>query len=244
MRLRYEDFKAAWEVALEASRLPRVGFAEEALDAASLDRRYEVHVEPLGGQDAKPFFVTASLGWRWTALHTARAATSEEDCVETLLGPGRRARTDRPWLRLDFTLSATTELGKPLPLPPPQAWAAWARETLERLEHIEPLLPAESVLAGRHGRLDIRAWRGEPEVTAICAPDGTLKLSGVSLAAGQLLTLPRQWSDSSKRDASPEKALRQLLQRLKASLRAWSESLDHLTPRPPAAATTRGRRTR
>lgn len=168
--------------------------------------------------------------WRWTALHTARAVSSEEDCLTELLGPDTRARSDRPWLRVDIKLSATLDWGKAMALPSAATWAEWVRETLGRLERIEPLLPEDAVREGPKGRLDVLAWRDEPELAVTCAPDGALKLEGVSLAAGQLFTLPRQWSDSEKRDASPDKRLRELFARLGASLRAWSEVMDHLRP--------------
>jgi hypothetical protein len=48
----------------------------------SLDRNYEVYVEPLGGQDAEPFFVAATISFRWDSLSTARTATTEEDLRE------------------------------------------------------------------------------------------------------------------------------------------------------------------
>ena len=53
--------------------------ADEKLDVRSLDRSYEIYVEPVGGQDAEPFTVTAKLGWKWSALHTARTAWREKE---------------------------------------------------------------------------------------------------------------------------------------------------------------------
>ena len=67
--MRYEDFKATWEWTIQASRLRRHGFSEETIAGNSLDRTYLVRVEPPQGQDSRPFYVTAELSWRWTALH-------------------------------------------------------------------------------------------------------------------------------------------------------------------------------
>jgi hypothetical protein len=56
------------------------------LDLHNLDRIHRITVEPIGGQDAEPFLVTASLSWRWSALHTARTNTTEEDVVTEMFG--------------------------------------------------------------------------------------------------------------------------------------------------------------
>ena len=230
--MRYEDFKAAWERTIQGSKLGRHGFTEESLNTNSLDRTYLVRVEPPQEQDSRPFHVVAELSWRWTALHSARSATSEEDAVTELLGTQAPPKTAKPWLRVDIKLSATLMYGQPIAMPTPKAWAAWAREALGRLENIEPLLPEERVRERRGGLLEVLAWREEPTLEVQCSPAGELRLAGVSLAAGVALDLPRQWSSPEKRDKDPEGALVELFSRLEGALRAWSESLDHLRPAP------------
>lgn len=232
--MRYEDFKSTWERTLQSSRLRRHGFTEETLNSRSLDRAYLVRVEPPQGQESNPFHVVAELGWRWTAFHSARSVTSEEDALTELLGRRETPETARPWLRVDIKLSATLMYGHPIAMPTPKAWAAWAREVLGRLENIEPLLP-EARLRERAGRLpEVLAWREEPTLEVQCSPVGELRLAGVSLSAGVALDLPRQWSSSERRDEEPDDALVELFARLEGALRAWSESVDHLRPTPAA----------
>lgn len=228
--MRYDDFKNTWEKALGGSRLRRHGFCEETLDSTSLDRRYLVRVEPPGGQDCEPFYVVAELSWRWTALHSARSATSEEDAVTELLGRTKPPRTAKPWLRIDIKLSATLTYGQPIAMPQARAWSGWAREVLGRLENIEPLLPEEQVRERTGGLLEILAWREEPTLAVQCSPAGELRLAGVSLRAGVTLDLPRQSSSSDRDDERPDEALTLLFRRLEGALRAWSECLDHLRP--------------
>jgi hypothetical protein len=63
--MNYQAFRSAFEGALRDSGLPVFGIgAEERLDLHTLERLYRISVEPIGGQDAEPFFVTASLPWR------------------------------------------------------------------------------------------------------------------------------------------------------------------------------------
>ncbi|XXT16073.1 hypothetical protein WME94_38170 [Sorangium sp. So ce429] len=55
----YDQFKNVWRHALAASRLSVLSLEDETLDLRSTDRRFKVHVEPLGGQRTEPFFVSA-----------------------------------------------------------------------------------------------------------------------------------------------------------------------------------------
>lgn len=228
--MRYEAFKEVWERTLRASRLGRHGFSEETLNSTTLSRRYSVRVEPPQGQDSRPFHITAELSWRWSAMHSARTAYSEEDAVTELLGLRAPAQTAQPWMRVDIVLSATLPYGEPIAMPTPKAWAEWAREVLGRLESIEPLLPEERTRQASEGRIEALAWREEPQVEARCAPDGKLQLAGVSLAAGLALDLPRQTDSDEQQDDDPGEALVDLFGRLERALRAWSEGLDHLRP--------------
>ena len=67
--MRYEEFRHAFDDALRESKLGLIRRSgDETLDLRSLARTYEIHVEPLGGQDAEPFFVAATLSFRWDAL--------------------------------------------------------------------------------------------------------------------------------------------------------------------------------
>jgi hypothetical protein len=192
-------------------------------------------VEPSGGQHAEPFHVTAALKFRWDALQTARTNTTEEDLLRELLGleRTRRPRTERPWLRVDVTLRASTAWGQEIRLPPGPAWQRWARATLDRLERIEPVIPFDKVRGGRPGLLpEILSWQGEqPELQVLCSPDGTLKLRGIELAAWLAISLPRKWDDPDRKsDRWPDDELAEMIKRLEAALDVWIEALDYLAP--------------
>jgi hypothetical protein len=233
--VRYDDFKTVWEQQVRASKLRRHGFTDETLDTKTLDRSYRVRVEPPEGQESEPFFVTATLSWEWTALQTARTATTEDDTVKELLGVDAARGTEQPQLRVDIELHATLPYGQPIAMPSGSAWAAWSREVLGRLEHIERLLPEQEFRDGAGEWPELLAWQGQPSLTVQCARDGELLLAGVSLDALVMLDLPRQWDSSEEPDEGPEGAIAAMLSRLEGSLRAWGESLDHLRPARSAA---------
>lgn len=234
--MRYEEFKAVWDAALRESRLSGQSRGEESLDLRSMDRRCQVYVEPLGGQHVEPFYITATLSWRWTAELTARTATTEEDLLRSLLGREDfdEIETERPWLRVDITLTASTPYGKPLPMPTKPVWTKWVREAMGRLERIEPVIPEENVREADDGQLEILAWRGEPVVKAVCTAEGELKLESAELGAWQAIELPRQWDDSRRKpDEPPHRQLREMFERVRSALHAWMEVTDHLLPPGP-----------
>lgn len=227
----YEDFKDAWGRALRDSGLPVMGEGEESLDLLSMDRSRVVYVEPQGGQDVEPFFVSAKLAWRWDALQAARTRSTEEDMLTQLLGRATATalETEQPWLRIDITLHASLTLGKSMPMPSAAVWASWAREAHGRLKRIEPLLPDEVAAEGEGGMFQVLAWKGEPGVKVSCTPAGELRLEGVELSAWQAIQLPRHWDDSERNTDEPvDGQLAALFRRVRASLRAWMEVADHL----------------
>lgn len=230
--MRYEEFRAAWEDALRESKLSMIGlWGEETLDLRTTSRNYEVHVEPLGGQDAQPFFVAATLSFKWKVLNTARTVTREEDMLTELFGreSAYDLETEQPWLRIDIKLNASLPYGKPLSMPSKAAWSAWVRETMGRLEDIEPLTPAEKVRENEEGNLEVLAWQGEPEVKATCGSDGQLHLEAVSISALQVLRTPRILDDPDKELDEPVYGqLQEMFHRVRASLLAWMQALDHL----------------
>lgn len=231
----YDEFKQAWSRALHDSGLPHVGAREgkETLDLRSMDRTFESYVEPLGGQDAGPFHVAATLSWRWDSFLTARTATTEEDMLSELIGreKAHEVQTEPSWLRVDVKLHASLLHGKPIPMPAPSVWAKWTREVRGRLEKFEPLVPEEGVREGRDGRLEILAWQEEPVAKVVCGAGGELKLQQIKLSAGQVIELPRRWDDSAREaDEHPARQLQELFERLRPALHAWMEVMDHLVP--------------
>jgi len=231
----YDEFKQAWVWAVRESGLPIIGLdpIDETLDLRSTERTCKSFVESPRRQHPEPFHVTAALEFRWDALHAARTRSNEGDMLQELLGQDRRnARTERPWLRVDVTLRASTMWGKEIPLPSPAAWASWARETTLRLEKIDPVVPEERVRESKRGLLpEILGWQSEPEAHVICGADGALRLRGVELATWQAIELPRRFDDPERRpDKAPDAQLVAMMERLKAAMGAWAETLDHLSP--------------
>jgi hypothetical protein len=230
--MNHQSFRDAFEAALRRSRLAVFGVrGEELLDLHHLDRIHRIAVEPIGGQDAEPFLVTASLSWRWSALQTARTNTTEEDVVTEMLGrdEGAGGQTERPWIRVDIALKAMLPHGKPIAMPGPAAMRQWFHETMTRLEEIEPLTPGEQI-RDEGGRLAVLAWQQtEPLVHALCQPSGDLRLEGVELAAWQAVGVPRVLDDPDHEpDAGPEEELAAMFGRTRAALVAWMQALDHL----------------
>ena len=230
--MRYDDFKAAWTRALRDSGLPTIGWPTETMDLASMDRRYSVSLLPHGGQESEPFHVTAALKFTWNALQTARTATTEEDMLTELFGreEAQDLDTERPWLRVDVKLHASLEYGKAIQMPAKSALREWAREVTARLERIEPLLPEEIINEAPGGALEVRGWKGDPELHVTCDAEGVLKLDSIELAGWQAVLLPRHWDDPERSDEGPEQQLSDMFARLKLAVRAWMESLDHLCP--------------
>lgn len=227
----YEFFRAAWEEARHAVRLQTIGSApRETLDLRNLDRGYEVYVEPLGGQDAPPFHVTAQLSWRWTNLNTIRGQLCDEDVLAEMVGRDQAAGlvSEKPAVRVDIELRARAPYDEPLPMPPQPTWQRWFRETVERLQSSERLLPDEMTRENAAGRLEVLAWQGNPKVTAVCTPTGELALEAVTIAAMQIIELPRLLDCPGEPDEGPHDMLRELFARVRASLSAWMQAVEHL----------------
>ncbi|MDF3067032.1 MAG: hypothetical protein K0R38_2633 [Polyangiaceae bacterium] len=230
----YETFRALWLDALRESGLPVIGDqGTETLDTRHLDRVYTGYVEPLGGQDAAPFHVTAQLSWRWDALTNLRGTARDEDVLSEMLGRDQAEDllAEKACVHVDIKLRATSPDDKPFPMPSRVAWSKWVEETVDRLDRIEPLLPDEILRVNRTGKTEVLAWQDAPKLTAVCDASGALLLEGVELSAGQLVEIPRLLDSANRPDEGPEAELAELLGRVRASLTAWMQALDHLRPR-------------
>src|SRR5579863_253919 len=230
--MNHQSFRSALEAALRSSGLPTFGIGgEELLDLQHLDRVNRIAVEPIGGQDAEPFLVTAWLSWRWSALQTARTDTTEEDVVTELLGRDDEEviRTERPWIRVDITLKATLPHGMPMAMPGQTAMRKWFHETMTRLEQIEPMIPQEQVRDDDSRGISLAWQQVEPRVHAFCRANGNIMLDGVELSGWQAIEVPRILDDPDcEPDPGPEEALAAMFRRTGAALSAWMQALDHL----------------
>lgn len=228
--MNFEDFLASWRRCLRGTGLPTIGFERTTLDLTSLCRVYETAVEPIKREQVEPFFARAVLSFRWSAIETTRGHLREEDVLTELLGrEDGKVDTEPRFLRVDVKLAASTMHGKEIPMPSKDRWSAWARELMGRMESVERLLPEDVVEQDDEGRLAILAWQGEPTASIVCAPDGALRLHEVEVASWQGLTLPRNWDDPDREEEPHvESQIAKLLARVKASLYAFMEVLDHL----------------
>jgi hypothetical protein len=226
--MNYEQFRAAWYEALtEAGMWSYLAPPTETVDLGGMSRTYQVYVHLGRSREIEPFHVSASLSWTWDALQTARTATTEEDTLMQLLGDeGRHQDTERPWLRVDVTLSATLPWGLPLPLPGAAMWRDWLADVTERLE---PLLSTD--WETRDEKMTIFATRSEPEAEVQPAADGQLYLTGVKLSAWEGIDLPRQWDDRDReQDEDPYEQLADFVERVWEAMDEWNQSLAHLLP--------------
>ena len=195
--MNYEQFRAAWYAALaQAGMTSHLAPPAETVELGGMSRTYHVYVHLANPGKFDPFHVSAGLSWTWDALQAARTATSEEDALMELLGAdGRRLDTERPWLTVKVTLSATLPWRFPLPLPDPVVWRAWLADVTGRLE---PLLPI--VLERRDEWSVAFAHRSEPEAEVQPAAGGQLYLTRVKLSPWQVIHLPRQWDDPKRQE--------------------------------------------
>jgi hypothetical protein len=226
--MNYEEFRAAWSEALtEAGTWSYIGPPSDTVDLERMSRTYQVYVHLGHSQEVKPFHVSASLSWTWDALQAARTATTEEDALMLFLGDeGRHQDTERPWLRVDVTLSATLPWGSPLSLPEPTRWRAWLADVTARLD---PLLSTDSET--RDEKMAVFAHRSEPEAEVQPAADGQLYLTGVKLSAWEGIDLPRQWDDPDReQDEDPCDQLADFAERVWEAMEEWNQSLVHLLP--------------
>ena len=224
--MNYDEFRKLWHETLEAANLfPFPPSPSETVDVRWLSRAYSIFVALGGGDRARPFHVTARLGWLWDAELAARSTTTEEDLLINLLGQdGYYLVTEQPWLRVDLTLNATLPMDSPLPMPDGRAWRRWAAEVTSRLAPILPIDSEEDIYG-----LRVLSSRSEPEAELRCNADGHLFLTAVRLPAWQGIDLPRQWNNPDRQpDDWPERQLADFAGRVRQALHEWEGCLRHL----------------
>jgi hypothetical protein len=229
----YDAFKATFLRALAAARIPTIGGdrLNETFDPRSLDRTCGTYVEGPDRGAAGIFHVSGELSWRWRAIHTARAATTEEDLLSDLLGRNDvdEVTTKPPWVRIDVKLHATIQLSQTLAMPSTTRWARWGHDVAEQFDNKMRLIPAEDSRMSADGRLEVLGWQGEPQLTVECTAAGELKLRAIELPAFQILELPRRWDDPDREpDGDPEVVLDAMFKRLDRGLAAWGKLVRQL----------------
>jgi hypothetical protein len=221
--LRYEEFRDIWTVMLERHGL-LIHQPSETIDLTTTGRHWEGYTGHSLPQRAEPFHITAMLEYRWDPLENARSFTCEEDLLTELVGRKHRPTATQPRLiRVDFTLNATLEYGKTVPLPPPEIWGPWTDSLAEKFEKLLPI-------SGGGRKAVVVSWRGELEIQARAALDGTLALSGMSIPAFEMVRLPRVWDDPARREKERDAGaqLDRLARRFRSALDVWMSSVAEL----------------
>jgi hypothetical protein len=230
--MNYDLFRMLWHEALESANLVNLPFQPiETVELDGMSRTHEITVALSSTQPASPFYVTATLSWRWDAALSARGATTEEDLLVDILGQdGYYLVTEQPWLRVDVILNATVPLDSPLLMPDADVWRRWAAAVTARMSPLLPIDCADAEYPFEDGhRPRVLSSRDEPEVRLRCDPDGRLYLTGVYLSAWQGIDLPRQWDNPDREpDDWPEEDLADFATRVHRALRGWEDCLRHL----------------
>jgi len=225
--MHYTAFKSFFTHALaEAGLLDPVTRPRETIDIDNMDRRYSIRLGLGAQQPAEPFTVTCKLNWRWDALKSARAASTEQDLLTELHDRDEAADmdTERPWLRAEVKLFASLPWGASSTLPNKATWRRFASEVTEK---ISPLFPVEQVEFNEG--IAVLGWCGEPAAQVQCEAGGELLLSGVELDAWQPVLLPRQRDDPDREpDPVPGEELVTLAGRVSDAMKRWGEAVKML----------------
>jgi len=227
--MRYETFRANWEHAQTAARLHlQAAAADETLDLASLARTYSALVAAKPHSIHGPYYVTATVYWRWSSLLTARAATSEDDVHAELFGRsgGRRRAVMAPWVRVDLKFNATLSHGKAVALPSPAALQRWSVETGDGVEEVwAPSLRKKRRKEVR-GLPVVEQWCGEPAARVEFNTDGEPRLTRVEMHAWRGVEFAPAWSGSDV-EWSPtlQRDLDALALRVRDGLDVWTKKL-------------------
>ncbi len=235
--MRYDEFRDRWSAALRGARvLSYQDRPEETINLTTMARRWEVHAI---GRSAEPFHPGATIGFDWDPFESARSYSCEEDLLADLYGR-RSARSTQPRLiRVEFIFRAALTWGSTIPLPAAEVWNPWVEALQERLD--------DTLAAPRRRKAPANAWRGDLELEGRTAPDGSFALHGISSSSGELIVIPRIWSDPRRqeREGSAGRRIDELVARIRKGLDAWLESVDELARwvrYTPAAAPASPRR--
>ncbi|MBI9046276.1 MAG: hypothetical protein JEZ06_17410 [Anaerolineaceae bacterium] len=218
--MKYSTFRNIWDDSLRSARFQLSNnIASETINIETTDREYQSYMHI--GQ-AHGFHTSIYFNWIWDALLSARFVSTEEDMLMQIFGDfGIHEDTDTPTLRVDYSLSATVPGDQYLPISLQDCWQKWANRIKNE---VVPLMTYDDL-----GETFPVSICNEPEIKAICSNSGQFYLSGVSLSAFRLITLPRNWDDSDRHiEPDSSKQLLELFQRLSQAVALWQESLETL----------------
>ncbi len=227
--MNHEQFRNAVVDELTEAGMPigPLGLSEH-LDLHHGDRRVTLDLPDFGRESDGVFTCWMTVEWTWRALHSARAATTEEDVLTELFGHRElMLQTEAGVVRLDVTLKATAHWNASLSLPD---WATWGRWSGAVHAALEPLLGLQTVeVEGGRARA-LGGWEG-PSVELACDAAGQLTLSRLEARAFELVDVPRQWDDPQRPpDPAPRDHLAELAERLSQARQRWRAALEELAP--------------
>jgi len=226
--VRYADFRDRLEDALQEVGLffHDTDRRVETVDLADTVRTWKIYVCRAVPPSAKPFHVSAVIGFEWCPVDAARAYTCEEDLLTELVGRRRRPlRTERRWTRVDLSLHASLPYGSTTSIPEPHVFGAWSAAVVEQAN------AALTEIEEKKGRVvAVLGGHEDIEVQAHCKPDGVVSLKAVAISGFRTVRVPRVWDSPERREADrdPRDELGQLARRFKTALDEWTKSVSAL----------------
>jgi hypothetical protein len=237
--MRYDEFRDRCQTALRTARLLSAhDRPEETIDLTTTARKWRVHLLP---RAVAPFHAGATISFHWDPFDAARSYTCEEDLLTELFGR-RAGRSTQPRLvRVDIAFSAALPYGSTTPIPAPDVWGPWVASMEEKLD--------EALTTKRRRKDAIDAWRGDLEIEGRTSPDGAFSLHGMSVAAFEMIVVPRIWDDPKRRarEASVDARIDGLAKRFRGAVDTWTASVGELVkwlryaPGPRRPSSRRGR---
>ena len=145
-------------------------------------------------------------------------------------------------MRVDIALRAALPYGSTTPIPAPDVWLPWVASMEEKLD--------DALTIKRRRKDAIDGWRGDLEIEGCTSPDGAFSLHGMSVAAFEMIVVPRIWDDPKRRarEASADARIEGLAKRFRGAVDAWTASVGELerwlryAPGPRRPSSRRGRR--
>jgi len=237
--MRYDEFRDRCQTALRTARLLSAhDRPEETIDLTTTARKWRIHLLP---RAVAPFHAGATISFHWDPFDAARSYTCEEDLLTELFGR-RAGRSTQPRLvRVDIAFSAALPYGSTTPIPAPDVWGPWVASMEEKLD--------EALTTKRRRKDAIDAWRGDLEIEGRTSPDGAFSLHGMSVAAFEMIVVPRIWDDPKRRarEASVDARIDGLAKRFRGAVDTWTASVGELVkwlryaPGPRRPSSRRGR---
>jgi len=224
--MRYNELRDTLLRALQDSRFRVIGRPSETIDLTTTTRRYEIFLEDVAVQRAEPFYVAASVAFRWDPFESARTYTNEDDLITELLGRHDETIDTMPRsLRVDFVLKASLSYEIQVPLLGVDRWRSWAHATHESLH---TLLPTEA--PEHRGRpIVVTGWGGTVAVESECSATSEILLRVVSLPSWQSVILPRlRDSLDEEPEVDVDRQLDVLARRYRTALDTWTDCIAEL----------------